>query len=90
MNKSRIMDVNYQPFGPEWTKEVKKMKKDEIIALLAKNSKARIELLKVLTNLLAKCPLTLDSRNERDAAHALIDKHRGIAKVLVHFSDTNN
>lgn len=32
------------------------------------------KLLRVLTNLLCKCPFTLDSRTEREAAWALIDK----------------
>ena len=40
----------------------------------AKLITASPKLLKALTNLLSKCPLTLDSRTERDAAHALIDK----------------
>ena len=40
----------------------------------AKLITASPKLLKALTNLLDKCPLTLDSRTERDAAHALIDK----------------
>ena len=38
-----MKDKDYEPFGPEWVKEMKKLSKDMLIAILRKTLIANVE-----------------------------------------------